>query len=122
MADPLSISAIASSILTDAKGLLEAKATGFLKDHPAALALLERGATEAAGSMLDLAVESDPDVRKQLKESIRDDTDALKEEGFSIIVDVEHTAKSLFWTILEDIGRIALGLIPVLLKSVPIPI
>lgn len=122
MADSLSVSAIASSILTDAKGLLEAKATGFLKDHPDALALLEKAASQMAEGMLDLAMETDPTKKAEIRDSINDDKDALKEEGFSIIVDVEHTAKSLFWTIIEDMGRIALGLAPLILKSVPLPI
>ena len=122
MADSLSASAIASSILTDAKGLLEAKATGFLSSHPAALALLEKAASQMASAMLDLVMEVDPAKKADLRDTINDDKDALKEEGFSIIVDVESTTKSLFWTLLEDMGRIALGLVPVLLKSVPIPI
>ena len=117
MADSLSASAIASSILTDAKGLLEAKATGFLKDHPEALTLLEKAASQMASAMLDLVVETDPTKKADLRDAINDDKDALKEEGFSIIVDVEHTVKSLFWTILEDMGRLALGLAPVILKA-----
>jgi DNA transposition AAA+ family ATPase len=122
MADSIDPSAIASSILTDAKGLLEAKATGFLKDHPAALALLTKAASQMAEAMIDLVTETDPSKKAELRDTIIDDKDALKEEGFSIIVDVEATTKSLFWTILEDMGRIALNLVPVLLKSVPIPI
>jgi hypothetical protein len=122
MANSIDASAIASSILTDAKGLLEAKATGFLKDHPAALALLEKAASQAAEGMLDLVTETDPSKKAEIRDSINDDKDALKEEGYSIIVDVEATTKSLFWTILDDMGRMALGLVPVLLKSVPIPI
>jgi hypothetical protein len=122
MADSISISAIASSILTDAKGLLEAKATGFLKDHPDALALLEKAASQAAEAMLDLVTETDPQKKAEIRDSFNDDKDALKEEGYSIIVDVEGTTKSLFWTILEDMGRITLNLAPILLKSIPIPI
>lgn len=118
MADSLNVTAIASSILTDAKAILEAKATGFLADHPDALALLEQAATQMAGSMLDLIVETDPAKKADLRDSINDDKEALKELGYAIIVDVEHTAKSLFWTILEDMGRLALGLAPVVLKAV----
>lgn len=118
MADSLDVSSIANSILTDAKGVLEAKATGFLDSHPMALALLQKAAFQMAGSMLDLITEADPARKADLRDSINDDKDALKEEGFSIIVDVEHTTKSLFWTILDDMGRLALGLAPVVLKAV----
>lgn len=118
MADSIDVGAIASSILTDAKGLLEAQGTAFLKDHPDALALLEKAAKQMAGSMLDLITESDPAKKAEIRDSINDDKDALKEEGFSIIVDAEAATKSLFWTILEDMGRIALGLAPVILKAI----
>lgn len=117
MADSIDVSGIASSILTDAKGILEAQGTAFLSSHPGALALLEKAALQMATTMVDIVTETDPAKKADLRDSVNDDRDALKEEGFSIIVDAEAATKSLFWTILDDMGRIALGLAPVILKA-----
>jgi hypothetical protein len=122
MADSVDVSGIASSILTDAKGILLAQGTDFLKNHPAALSLLETAAKQAAQTMVDIWTETDPARKADLRASVADDMAALKEEGFSIIVDAEAAAKSTFWTILDDVGRIAIGLAPVLLKAIPIPL
>jgi len=120
MADSLDVGSIANAILVDAKGLLEAKAQGFLDTHPAAVVLLTKAATQMAGSMVELALTSDAAEKSDIRDSINDDKDALKEEGYSIVVDVEATTKSLFLTILEDAGRMALGLAPFVLKAITI--
>jgi hypothetical protein len=115
---PIDVGAIASSLLTDAKGILLAQGTTFLKDHPDALALLEKASLQMAKAMVSLVIESDEAIKADLRASINDDKDALKEEGFSIIVDAEAASKSLFWAILEDMGRIAIGLAPLVMKAI----
>jgi hypothetical protein len=114
----LDVGSIASSILTDAKGILLSQGTDFLATHPAALALLEKASFDMAKAMIARILESDPVKKQDLLDEINDDKDALKEEGYSIIVDAEASTKSIFWTILDDIGRIALGLGPILLKAI----
>jgi hypothetical protein len=120
VADSIDVGAIANSILTDAKGVLEAKATGFLAAHPLIVTFLGKVAAQMAESMLDLVLESDPAKKDAIRDEINDDKDALKEEGLAIINDVESAATPVFLTILEDMGKIALGLAPTLLKMVPL--
>jgi hypothetical protein len=114
----IDVGAIASSLLTDAKGILLAQGTDFLKTHPDALALLEKSSLAMAKCMVELVVESDPAKKDDIRDQINDYKDALKEEGFSIIVDAEAASKSLFWAILDDMGRIAVGLAPLVMKAI----
>jgi hypothetical protein len=113
-------SAIGSSILADAKAALGAAATGFLTTHPNALAFLENSSIEAAKSLVLYAITSDPDAKADLKLQVDLWRQGIKEEAESIVKDILDEAPSVFMTIVEDIGRIAMGLAPVLLKAIPI--
>jgi len=122
MADSIDVGAIANSILTDAKGVIEAQATGWLTAHPQVLTFLTKVCTQMAGLMLDLVLESDPAKKSDIRDAINDDKDALKEEGLAIVSKIEQATPPVFLTIVEDVGKIALGLAPVILKSIPLPI
>jgi hypothetical protein len=113
-------SAIGSSILADAKAALGAAATGFLTSHPNALAFLEDASIEAAKSLVLYAITSDPDAKADLKLQVDLWRQGIKEEADSIVKDIVDAAPSTFMTIVEDIGKIAMGLAPVLLKAIPI--
>lgn len=111
-------SAIGQSIFADAKAILGAKATGFLNDHPNALAFLEDASVEAAKQLVLYGLTSDPEAKADHKLDVDLWRNAIKTEALSIVKDVEDAAPSVFMTIVEDIGKIALGLAPVLLKAI----
>lgn len=110
-------SAIGSSILSDAKAILGAKATGFLAAHPDALKFLENASIEAGKSLVLYAVTSDPATKEDYKLQVDLWRRAIKEEAMSIVKDVTDEAPSVFLTIVEDIGRLAIGAAPLLLKA-----
>jgi hypothetical protein len=113
-------SAIGASILADAKAALGAAATGFFTAHPNALAFLEDASIEAAKSLVLYAITSDPDAKADLKLQVDLWRQGIKEEADAIVKDIVDAAPSTFMVIIEDIGRIAIGLVPVVLKAIPI--
>lgn len=113
-------SAIGASILADAKAALGAAASGFLTAHPNALAFLEDASIEAAKSLVLYAITSDPAAKADLKTQVDLWRQGIKEEADSIVKDIIDEAPSVFMTIVEDIGRIAVGLVPIALKAIPI--
>jgi len=110
-------SAIGSSIFADAKAILGAKATGFLEAHPNALAFLEDASIEAAKQLVLYGLTSDPDAKADHKLDVDLWRKAIREEAMSIVKDVTDEAPSVFLTIVEDIGRLAIGAAPLLLKA-----
>lgn len=117
MGDPIDISALASQLLESAKSTLASRAKGFLESHRDAVHLLERASLKMAQAIAALAIESDPAKIADLKAVVSDYQDAIREEALSITVDSEIEAKSAFLVVLEDLGKIALGLLPILLKA-----
>jgi hypothetical protein len=111
-------SAIGNSIANDAIAVVKAKATGFLEKHPDALAHMKECAFDAAKALVLYGLTSDPDARADFKKQVELDNQASREEALSIIKDAADEAPSVFWTVLEDIGKIALGLAPILLKAI----
>lgn len=117
MGDPLDVNALASQLLESAKSTLASSAKGFLESKRDAVKLLERASLKMAEAMAALAVETDPAKIADLKAVVSDYQSALKEEALSITVDAEAEAKSTFLVVLEDLGKIALGALPILLKA-----
>ena len=113
-------SAIGTSILADAKAALGAAASGFLTAHPNALAFLEDASVQAAKSLVLYALTSDPDAKADLKLEVDLWRQGIKEEADAIVKDIVDEAPSVFLTIVEDIGKIAIGLVPVALNAIPI--
>jgi hypothetical protein len=120
VADSIDVGAIANSILTDAKGVIEAKAVGWLSAHPEVIPFLTKVCAQMAEYMLELILEQDPAKKQDIRDAINDDKDALKEEGLAIIARAEAATPPLFLTIIEDAAKIALGLAPQILKAVPL--
>lgn len=120
MPSGLDWSAIGSSILADAKAALGAAASGFLTAHPNALAFLEDASIQAAKSLVLYAITSDPDAKADLRLQVDLWRQGIKEEADSIVKDIIDEVPSTFMTIVEDIGKIAMGLIPIALKAIPI--
>ncbi len=111
-------SAIGNSIANDAIALVKSKASGWLEKNPGALAHLKECAFDAAKALVLYGVTSDPEAKADLRKQIELDTQASREGAMAIIKDATDEAPSMFLTIVEEIGQIALGIAPKLLKPV----
>lgn len=114
--------ALGKSILADAKAILGAKASGFLEAHPDALKFLESASMETGKQLLLYGLTADPEAKAAHKEAVDLWRDGIREEAEAIVKDIIDESPSIFLTIVEDIGKIALGLVPVALKAIPIPL
>jgi hypothetical protein len=109
---------IGSSLLSEVKTQIEARAKGFFETHKDQEAFLVQCTERLAKAMFFYTIAADDATKADRKAQMDALKDAIREESLAITVDLESEAKSTFLTVLETAISVAVKVAPLLLAAV----
>lgn len=109
---------IGSSLLSETKAQIEARAKGFFDAHKDQEAFLAQCTDRLAKAMFFYATATDDATRADRKAQMDDLKGAILEESLAISVDLESEAKSTFLVVLETALGVAVKVAPLILAAI----
>lgn len=107
---------MAQQLLSALRGKIDSKVHDFLDTHKDVADFLKECTEQLARALYMRAIESDPSKFDERAATVDALQTALKEQTFSMMLDIEHDGKSLVMTILETFFDVAIPAAKIALK------